>query len=92
VIFVRNARTWIPVLRRRNVETLGSFDEITHVIAPSAQAGPNLHFELAVNGRPTTVMIARGRNTDAFLKVLRMRVIAACGTGVLVTAVGVTCK
>jgi hypothetical protein len=88
VIFMR---TLIPVLRRRDVTTLGSFDEITYVIAPSPQSGPNITFELAVKERPSSVTVARGRNGDAFLEALRMRVIAACGTGAIVTAVGVTC-
>ena len=91
VIFVRYVRTLIPVLRRRDVATLASFDEITHVIAPSTQSGPNISFDLAVNERPSAVTVARGRNGDAFLEALRMRVIAACGTGAILTAVGVTC-
>ena len=51
VVFVRSARTLIPGLRRRDVEVLAPFDEITHVLVPSTQSGPRIPVELGGKGR-----------------------------------------
>src|SRR5262245_62126249 len=91
VVFVGSASTIIPFFRRRDVEVLASFDDITHVLVPGTQSGPNTFVELGVDKGGSMLSIARSRNGDAFIEALRMRVIAACGTGVIVTAVGVTC-
>jgi hypothetical protein len=92
VLFVANERrTMIPGLNRRALVFHDTFGEITRIVE-QRNSGWDSNLELAVNKRTSSVQVAQGRNGDNLLDALRMRVIAACRSGALVTPSGVDCS